>query len=369
MKRIQWISSTLLIFALLFAGGSLTAWKKRERDKTAAAHGNRPETAERVRAAVATPREFRRTSTSIGTVLALQSITLRNELAGTVERVLLEPGAVVEPGELLVALDVSVEEAELAALRAEALLAEVNLKRVTRLVSSNAAAAAELERATAERDVALARIERTQAIIEHKTLRAPFRARVGLADVHPGQFLEAGTPLTTLQGLDPFAHVDFDVTQAVASRLRPGDRVDLIVGPDEDPVPAAILAINARVDPSTRNAAVRARFAAAGLDLRPGASVRVAVPTGPTREVVAIPADALRRTPDGDRVFVIRPDPEGAVRAHGRRVEAGPANGKEVLIFSGLEPGERVATAGSFKLHEAALVNIASEPAFAVSSR
>lgn len=369
MKRIQWISSTLLILPLVAAGGLLAAWKKQDLDKSAAAMQNQPEATEVIRAALATPREYRHSSTSIGTVIALRSVTLRNELAGTVDRVLLKPGAIVEPGELLVALDVSVEEAELTALQAEAILAEANLKRAQRLVANNAAAAADLERAIAERDVALSRIARTKAVIERKTIRAPFRARVGLADVHPGQFLEAGTVLTTLQGVDTLADVNFDVTQAVASRLRPGDRVDLIAQSDQDPIPAEVLAVNARIDPSTRNATVRARFALAEVDLRPGASVRVAVPTGPAREVVAIPADALRRGPDGDRVFVIKPDQEGAARAHVRMVEAGPANGQEILILSGLEPGERVAAAGSFKLHEESLVSIANETALAASSR
>jgi membrane fusion protein (multidrug efflux system) len=131
----------------------------------------------------------------------MQSITLRNELPGTVRQVALEPGQIVEAGTVLVALDVAVEEAELRAQQAQAALAETVLARTRRLRADRVAPEADYDRAVAERDVALAQIERTRAVIERKTIRAPFRARVGIADVHPGQYLTEGTQLTTLQSV------------------------------------------------------------------------------------------------------------------------------------------------------------------------
>ena len=125
----------------------------------------------------------------------------------------------------------------------------------------NATTEVAVDRARAERDVALAQIARIKAIIAKKTIRAPFRARVGLADVHPGQYLNEGTELTTLQGADEAAHVDFAVAQRVAAGLRAGQRVDIFAGnARHDGNPAAIVAVDARVDPATRNAMVRARL-------------------------------------------------------------------------------------------------------------
>ena len=112
----------------------------------------------------------------------------------------------------------------------------------------------EVDRARAERDVALAQVARTKAIIARKTIRAPFRARVGLADVHPGQYLNEGTQLTTLQGVDDAVHVDFTVAQRVAAGLREGDSVDVFATSDSSPIAATIVALDARVDPATRNA-------------------------------------------------------------------------------------------------------------------
>ncbi|MGH8572437.1 MAG: efflux RND transporter periplasmic adaptor subunit [Gammaproteobacteria bacterium] len=317
---------------------------------------------ESVAVAVAKEREHRPTTTSIGTVLALRSITLRNELPGTIRQVRLMPGQVVEPGTVLVALDVSVEEAELKAQRAQATLAQTTLDRAHRLSRRGAASEEEVDRARAERDVALAQMARTKAIIAKKTIRAPFRVRVGLADVHPGQYLNEGTELTTLQGVDEAVHVDFTVAQQVASALREGENVEVFAANDAPPIAAKIVALDARVDPTTRNAMVRARIKDAADAPAPGASVRVQVPIRPPRMAVVVPVSALRKGPEGDHVFVLAPDQDGKTRAEMRHVQSGAVLGDEVVIQTGLSASEQVAALGSFKLRDAALVAIASDP-------
>lgn len=134
------------------------------------------------------------------------------------------------------------------------------LRRVRRANENRAASAMEVDRARAERDVALAQIARIKAIIARKTLRAPFPARVGLADVHPGQYLNEGTQITTLQGVDDAAHVDFTVAQPVAASLRVGGSVDVFTISDSSPSGARIVAIDARIEPTTRNATVRLKL-------------------------------------------------------------------------------------------------------------
>jgi membrane fusion protein, multidrug efflux system len=240
------IRSVILFTTILAVGGGLAAWKHSDGQRAQAIAANQPEPAEVVTAAVARAAEHRRTTTSIGTVVATRSISLRNELPGTVREVHLVPGRVVESGTVLVALDVSVEEAELRALEARAALAGTTLGRLQRMAERRAISEIELDNAQAELDVALADVERTRAIIERKTIRAPFRARVGIADVHPGQFLDAGTPLTTLQGVDEAADVDFTVAQAVALGLNPGDMVDVRLEGDVSPSSAARIASELR---------------------------------------------------------------------------------------------------------------------------
>jgi membrane fusion protein (multidrug efflux system) len=343
-------------------GVGLAVWKYASIQETRANSANQPEPMESVTVAIAKDLEHRQSTTSIGTVLALRSITLRNELPGTVRQVRLTPGQVVEAGTVLVALDVSVEEAELKAQVAQALLAETTLGRMQRAIQDLATSHMEVDQARANRDVALAQIARTKAIIARKTIRAPFRVRVGIADVHPGQYLNEGTQLTTLQGVDDAVNVDFTVAQQVAAGLREGDNVDVFAGGESSPVAAKIVAVDSRIDPTTRNAMVRARIEHAANAPVPGASVRVQVPVGPSRKAVAVPVSALRKGPGGDQVFVIAPDKEGKTRAHVRQVESGAMLGDEVVIHTGLSVGERVATSGSFKLRDAVLVVIAADP-------
>ncbi len=349
-----WTGSVVLLLALGITGGGLAAWKRTSIRKADAAAARQPEPIESVTTAVARERQYRPTTTSVGTILALTSITLRNELAGTVREAMLTPGQIVEVGTVLVALDVSVEEADLAAETAQADLAQTTLTRLERLREAHATSQEEVDQARAARDVALAQIARTRAIIAKKTIRAPFRARVGLSDVHPGQYLNEGTELTTLQGIDAAANVDFTVAQAVAAELHQGQPVAVFAADDPHPMTARIVAVDARIDPTTRNALVRARIQ--NHAPAPGASVRVEVPVGPATTVVSIPVSALRKGPGGDHVFVIAADSAGRSRAHVQAVRSGPVLEDEVFILSGLTPGQQVATSGSFKLREAVLV-------------
>lgn len=363
------LRSFALIGALLAAAILLGAWKYNAVRSAEAASSNQPEPTETVAAAVAVARPHQESASAIGTVLAPRSITLRNEVAGTVHFVSLQPGRVVNAGEVLVALDVSVESAELRAQEAQARLAQTSLERVDRMATRGAASAMELDNARAERDVALAQVARTRALIARKTIRAPFRARVGMSDVHLGQFLESGTQLTTLQGVDGAVHVDFDVSQSVAAAMRRGESVRVIsTSTSAGEIPARVVAVDARVDPTTRNAVVRAELPDLPQLPAPGASVRVLIPTGPTRDAVVVPVSALRKGPGGDHVFVIGAAKDGKTRAQLRLVKTGPVLGDEIVIVDGLAAGERVAASGSFKLRDAALVAVA-DPAASQSKR
>ncbi|MED5620079.1 efflux RND transporter periplasmic adaptor subunit [Ideonella sp. BN130291] len=363
--------SAVLLTALVGIGGALAAWKFGA-DPAAGAGAAQAEPAEAVSAATAVAREHRGATSAIGTVLALRSVTLRNEIAGTVRQVNLQPGAIVDAGSVLVALDVSVEQADLKAQQAQLGLANATLKRLEALRGFDAISEIDLDKARAERDVAAAQVARTEAVIARKLIRVPFRARVGLANLHPGQYLQEGTEITTLQSVDEALHVDFAVPQAVAAALKPGDRVDVFAAAEAGraaaPIAARIAAVDAKVDPATRNSTVRARIqlgkeaAASAVLPVPGSSMRVSVAVGQPAAAVAIPATALRKGPAGDHVFVLAAGADKQLRAHQRPVQVGAALGDEVLVTGGLAAGEQVAASGSFKLRDTALVAVAPAP-------
>jgi membrane fusion protein (multidrug efflux system) len=352
------LGSLLLLACLAGAGLGIYLWKGALVANAATAAAQQQEMPIVVGAAPVRTSQHARTTTAIGTVRALRSITLRNELPGTVRNVALTAGAIVDQGALLVELDVAVETAQLHALQAEARLAESMLGRMERALQSQGASAADVDRARAQHDMAVANVQRLEALIEQKRLRAPFRARVGLVDLHLGQYLEPGTPITTLQGVDAAVHVDFAVPQEAAARLVVGQAVQVQKRGGEPVVAAQVVAIDARVDEATRNAWVRAELGGENLP-QPGASVRVQVPIAAPAEVLVVPVSALRKSPAGDFVYVLAKDPQGALRARQRPVVGGPSLGDEVIVREGLQVGELVAAEGSFKLREGALVQVA----------
>jgi membrane fusion protein, multidrug efflux system len=349
------LPSIVLLTGVIGVGVALALYKMSSIKQAQAASSNQPEPVEMVTTATAQSRAWQPSATSIGTVLATRSITLRNEVAGTVRHVRLNPGDIVKAGTVLVELDVSVEQADLQAAEAQVALAKTALQRVQRLHQDRAAPQSELDRAQAEHDVAAAQIARIKAVIAKKTILAPFTARVGLSDVHQGQYLNEGTTLTTLQGVDDAVNIDFAVAQIVAAGLRPGMTVQLYAN-ERTPLTARIVAIDALIDAVTRNAKVRAQLTHATHAIAPGSSVRVVVPAGVREQAVAIPVSALRKGPEGDHVFVILPGKDGKSRAQRRAVVSGNVLGDTMLIHSGLDAGETVAATGSFKLRDGVLV-------------
>jgi membrane fusion protein (multidrug efflux system) len=349
-----------LVGVVTGTGVFLAGWKQGLTKEAAAAAAKQPEPVERVTFAKAAAHEYHATTTAIGTVLALRSIMLQSEVPGTVARASLKPGEVVEAGTVLVQLDTSVEQAELQALDAQARLSKTMLGRREELLKFGATTQDDVDQIRGQSDVAQAQIARIRAVIAKKTIRAPFKARVGLADVHAGQYLNQGAELTTLQGIADDVHVDFSVAQSVAAGITVGSSVEVRTSQGQT-LTAQVLAVDAKVDPSTRSRAVRARLAGGKDGPAPGASVRVVVPVGGSSRAVAIPVSALRKGPEGDHVWLVEADPSGALRAHLRMVNTGPVLGETVIVLSGVEVGQQLAASGSFKLREGVRVQ-ALEP-------
>jgi membrane fusion protein, multidrug efflux system len=345
------VAGFVLVGAVMGSGVLLAAWKQNMTKDAAAAAAKQPEPVEKVTFAVAEARPHHAATTAIGTVLALRSITLKSEVSGSVVRASLKPGQIVEAGTVLVQLDTSVEQAELRALDAQARLSQTMLGRREELLKFGATTQDEVDQVRGQHDVAEAQSARLRAVIAKKTIRAPFRARVGLADVHPGQYLTQGVELTTLQGVADEVHVDFSVAQSVAAEIAAGSTVEVRTGQGQT-FQAEVLAVDAKVDPETRSRTVRARLGAGKDGPAPGASVRVLVPVGESSQAVVIPVTALRKGPEGDHVWVVEADAAGVLRAHERKVQAGPVLGETVIVQSGVEVGQRLAASGSFKLRE-----------------
>jgi membrane fusion protein, multidrug efflux system len=213
--------------------------------------------------------------------------------------------------------------------------------------------------ATADADALAAQIER-------KTVRAPFAGKLGIRLVNVGQYLGPGTPITVLESSEA-TYVDFDLPQQDLSRVAVGMPVRLTLGAgDAGAGPrtssGAVFAIDPDVDPTTRNIRVRASVPRQDDWLRPGMFVDVAVVEPRKDDVVAIPATAVVHAPYGDSVFVIEGH-DGALVARQQFVKLGHNRGDFVAVAEGLQPGQRVVSAGAFKLRNGSRVVIDNEVA------
>ncbi|MBX3421883.1 MAG: efflux RND transporter periplasmic adaptor subunit [Pirellulaceae bacterium] len=332
-----------------------------------AQHGPPPEMPTAVVLAEATASSFRPTSAAIGTVVAPRSIVLSNEISGTVAQVQLSPGTVVEPGTVLVELDNSVEAAQLESAVAAAKMAQSRFNRTKQAQRNRAMTELELEEAEGQLAQAEARVAELKAIIERKRLVAPFRARVGLSNTHPGQYLPSGTEITSLQSVEGYYFIDFALPQHVAGSVEVGQRVQLLA--NRQNYTAKIEALDSRSDRLTRNLLARARLDDAPTDLKPGDSVQVQIEYGAECQGVSIPIEALRRTPVGAQVFVAKPNASGQLRAEQRSVVVQQSIGGQAILYSGVQVGEQVVTTGSFKLLDGGLLQETSKPTHPASSR
>ena len=304
---------------------------------------------------------------AIGSVSAVHGVTVSADLSGIVAKIELESGRRVSAGQVLVRLDTSQERAQLAAAEAQRDLARLNLERAKRLVESGAIAQAEYDRLAAEAKQAEAGMGEIQAVIDRKTIRAPFTGVLGIRQVDLGQYLAAGDAIVPLQSLDP-VYVDFSVPQQDVGELRVGAEVRVTAESLAVHQSGRITAINSIVDQGTRNVQIQATFANPGGKLRPGMFVDVQVVVGTTHDVVALPASAISYAPYGNSVFIVSDmkakdgRPYKGVRQ--QFVKLGPGRGDQVAVLSGVKSGEEVVTSGVFKLRNGAavLVNNAVQP-------
>lgn len=299
---------------------------------------------------------------AIGTVVAVQGVTLAADLPGVVAEITFDSGRWVKQGELLVRLDTSQEQAQLAAAEAQSDLAKLNLERAKELKSKTVISDAEYDRWEAEAKTAEANAAAYRAMISRKTIKAPFSGILGIRQVNLGQYLAGGDPIVPLQALDPI-YVNFSVPQQEVALLRVGSKVNVMAeGTEGIAASGKVTAINSLVDSNTRNVEVQASFRNADGKLKPGMFVQVQVVGAETGGVIALPVSAINYAPYGDSVYIVEDvtGQDGTTYRGVRQqfVKLGTARGDQVAVLSGVKAGEEVVSSGVFKLRPGAAVEV-----------
>ncbi len=302
---------------------------------------------------------------TVGSLRAVRGADLALDVPGLVSQINLRSGQQVRKGQLLLQLNDADDRAQLAQLEAAARLAQLNFRRAEQQRASHAISTADYDSASADLQGKQAAVIEQKALVAKKQLRAPFAGRAGIVTASPGDYLNAGAAIVTLQQIDSL-FVDFSIPQRELGRLQIGQPVQLTVDAyDNRRFDGQVTAINPKVDTDTRNVQVEATVPNADGALLPGMFARISVDVGRKQQYLTLPQAAIVYNPYGDIVFVVQP-PEGKSdqgqplppTVEQTLITTGDTRGDQVAIVKGLEAGTTVVTSGQIKLKNGASIKV-----------
>ncbi len=354
-KQMRVVIITLVVLAVLL--GSLYLWRGW---RAGQAPAWQPQ-AVPVAAKVISYREIPASLEAVGSLRAVREVMLAPEVGGRISAIYFEAGRQVGRGALLVQLFDGPERADRRAAQAKAAFAGIQVARSRELAPSGAEPRELLQQRVAERDQAAASVQQVDARIVQKQVRAPFAGEIGIRQINLGQYVNPGDAIATLTALDTL-YVEFALPQQELSRLKPGSSVT--VTSDAWPGRRFIARVNAvepRIDPETRNVTVQAILRNPDRALRPGMYVSAALDLPPQANALVVPTTAIQTSAQGDSVIVVRgKDARKGGKAEIVPVQTGRRVGNEIVITSGLKPGDVVVTEGQLRVQPGAEVKVSA---------
>ncbi|WP_040481924.1 efflux RND transporter periplasmic adaptor subunit [Luminiphilus syltensis] len=301
---------------------------------------------------------------SVGRFTAVQGVNVSAESGGIVDEILFAAGEDVTEGVVLLRLNDSVEQANLRSQEAQLRLAKISFEREKQLLEKNSISKTRYDQSEAEYEDAVARVERTRALIEQKQVRAPFSGRVGIREVSIGQYIDPGEPLVTLQALETL-YVDFTLPERFFPLLEVGQKVlcEVDAFPNGS-ITASITGLDAKSSQQTHTVRVRATVEGTHAKLLPDMFANVTVIAGEPEETTVVPQTAISYSLYGNSVFVVNEDPEsGGLVVERRYVKLSEAERNDyVAVLEGLEVGEQIVVEGQIKLRSGAAVIVNDAP-------
>ena len=314
--------------------------------------------------------DWQPTLSAVGSVVPVRGVDVTSEIAGLVREIHFKSGQDVRKGEVLVELNADSDKAQLLSLEAAADLSASVLKRDKAQFEAQAIAQAQVDADAADLKSKRALVAQQQATIDKKTIRAPFSGKLGITTVNPGQYLNPGDKIVTLQTIDPI-YVDFNLPQQQLASLAVGQVVNVTTDGQAATFTGKISAISPKVDTTTRNGVVEATLANPKRQLLPGMFANANVEVGGKKRYLTLPQTAITYNPYGSTVCIVMTQDEAnaAARKAGGAASApapaasgaglvvqqafvttGETRGDQVAIVKGLHEGQEVVTSGQLKL-------------------
>ena len=223
-----------------------------------------------VTTAVAKQESWQPALSAVGSLRAVNGVTVSTDLAGIVSRIEFQSGGSVKKGDLLVKLDTKQEEAQLRAAEARRDWAKVSLERQQELAKEGVASQSDYDSADSEYRQAVAAVDDARALIARKTITAPFDGQLGIRQADLGQYLNVGAPIVALQSVDPI-YVEFSLPQQNLDQIAVGKKIRLrVTGVTGEEFEGEITAIDSRLDDATRNILIQGTVRNPESKLRPG---------------------------------------------------------------------------------------------------
>ena len=312
--------------------------------------------AQTVSAAKAEVLEWQPQIAAVGTVSAFRGVDLSSEVTGLVREVLFKSGQNVKRGDLLIQLNADADIAQLHALEAAAELSATVLKRDQAQLAAEGVSQAQVDADAADLKSKRAQVAQQAALVEKKSIRAPFNGRLGITTVNPGQYVNTGDKLVTLQTIDP-VYVDFFVPQKQVSALKVGQNLkvisDAFAGQE---FTGQVSSISPKIDTSSRNVQVQATLSNQKQLLLPGMFANVALDVGDKNKFITLPQTAITYNPYGSTVFVVKDGDKKDEKGNPVQVAqqvfvtTGATRGDQVAVLTGIQAGQVVVTSGQLKL-------------------
>lgn len=280
-----------------------------------------------------------------GTLRSNESVVLRPEVSGRITRLNFQDGQPVKKGQVLIAFDAAVNQAEVQQAKAELNIARANFERNADLAKQKFISERARDESLANVQVLEAKLALAQARLSKLEIRAPFSGVVGIRNVSVGDYVKDGTDLVNLEDISS-VKVDFRVPERYVDLVQPGQpievQVDALPG---KPFSAKVDAVDPLVDSSGRSALLRGRIANPEGKLKPGMFARVKLILAERQDALMIPEEAI--VPQGGKVTVWKVVDGKAVLTE---VKTGLRRAAKVEILQGLQAGDTVVTAGQIRL-------------------